>query len=79
MDKESWEQILHNEEIHNLYRSHNIVRKLQWTRHAIWTMQVRNLYKICLVEKPLRNYLLERQRRLGDNIQMDLMETGCGG
>jgi hypothetical protein len=42
---------LHNEELHNLYASPNIIRvitsrRLRWVRHVAWMGDVRKMYKI---------------------------------
>jgi hypothetical protein len=47
---------LHNEELHNLYASLNIIRviklrRMTWTGHVAWMGKMRNPYNT-LVEKP---------------------------
>jgi hypothetical protein len=47
---------LHNEELHNLYSSSNIIRviisrRMRWARHVARMLEMRNAYKI-LVENP---------------------------
>jgi hypothetical protein len=47
---EGWRR-LHNEELHNLYTSPNIVRviksrRLSWKRHVALMVDIRNAYKI---------------------------------
>ena len=70
---------LHNEELHSLYRSPNIVRviksrRLRWPRHIARMEEGRSAFKI-LTGKPTGNRPLERpRRRLEDNIRMDLEE-----
>jgi hypothetical protein len=54
---------LHNEELHNLYASPNIIRviesrRMRWAGHVVGMGEIRNPYKI-LVEKP------EEKRRPG--------------
>jgi hypothetical protein len=75
---------LHNEELHNLYSSPNIIRmiksrRMRWAGNVARMGEMRNGYRI-LVKKP------EGKRPLGrpicrwvDNIKMDLREIGCGG
>jgi hypothetical protein len=68
---------LHNEELHSLYRSFNIVRgiksrRLRWARMK----EGRNAFKI-LTGTPTGKRLLGRlKRRWEDNIRMDLKEMG---
>jgi hypothetical protein len=54
---------LHNEELHNLYASQNIIRmiksrRMRWTEHAACMGGVRNAYKISArrseMKRPLR-------------------------
>jgi hypothetical protein len=73
---------LHNEELHNLYSSPNIVRVIK-SRRVRWAGYVaqmgRGVYRI-LVGKPEGKGPLGRpRRRWEDNIKMDLIEVGCGG
>jgi hypothetical protein len=71
---------LHNEELHNLYRSPSIIRiiklRMRWVGHLACMGGKKNLYRI-LVGKPEGNISLGR-RRCGweDNIRMDLREIG---
>jgi hypothetical protein len=75
---------LHNEELHNLYSSPNIIRmiksrRMRWAGHAGQMWETRNAYRI-LVEKPERKRPLGRPRRKWlDNIKMDLREIGLDG
>jgi hypothetical protein len=55
----SWRK-LHNDELHSLYSSPNIVRmiksrRMRWTGHVARMGEMRNEYKI-LVGKPERDY-----------------------
>jgi hypothetical protein len=75
---------LHNEELHNLYSSPNIIRmiksrKMRWAGHVARMWETRNAYRI-LVGKPEGKRPLGRQRRRWvDNIKMDLTEIGWDG
>jgi hypothetical protein len=75
---------LHNEELHNLYSSPNIIRmikgrRMRWAGHVARMGETRNAYRI-LVGKPEGKRPLRRQRRrLVDNIKMDLGEIGRDG
>jgi hypothetical protein len=72
---------LHNEELHNLYSSPNIIRmiksrRMRWAVHAAGMEETRNAYRI-LVGKPEGKRPLGRPRhRWMDNIKMDLREIG---
>jgi hypothetical protein len=72
---------LHNEELHNLYSSPNIIRmfksrRMRWAGHVERMGEKRNAYRI-LVGKPEGKRLLERpSRRRLDNIKIDLREIG---
>ena len=71
-----WTRI-HNEELHNLYRSHNRVRvikyrRLRWAQHVARMEESRSAFKI-LTNKPTGRRLLGRPRRSWeDKIIMDL-------
>jgi len=74
---------LHNEELHDLYSSPNIVRviksrRMRWAGHVARMGARRGLYRV-LVGKPEGKRPLGRPRhRWKDNIKMDLQEMGCG-
>jgi hypothetical protein len=62
---------LHNEELHNLYTSPNIIRMIK-SRRIRWVWHVEHIAEI-LVGKPEGKRSLERpKRRWDDNIRMDL-------
>jgi hypothetical protein len=75
---------LHNDELHNLYSSLNIVRviklrKMKWAGHVAHMGKGRGVYRV-LVGRPKGKRPLERPRhRWEDNIKMDLRETGISG
>ena len=74
---------LHNEELHDLYCSPNIVRvirsiRMRWVVHVARMGEGRGVYRV-LVGKPEGKRPLARpRRRWEDNIKMDLQEVGCG-
>jgi hypothetical protein len=67
---------LHNEELHDLYSSPNIIRiiksrRMRWAGHVARMGEKRNAYRL-LVGKPEGKRLLGRpRRRWVDNIRMD--------
>jgi hypothetical protein len=75
---------LHNEALHNLYRSTSIIiiiksRRLRWVGHVARIGAKRNAYRI-LVGNPEGKKPLGRPRlRWEDNIRMDLRDIGWGG
>jgi hypothetical protein len=79
----SWRK-LHNDELHSLYSSPNIVkvikaRRLRWARHVARMGEGRGVYRI-LVRKPEGKRPLGRsRRRWEDNIKLDLREIGVDG
>jgi hypothetical protein len=74
---------LHNEELHDLYSSSNIIRiiksrRMRWSGHVARMGEKRNAYRV-LVGKPEGKRPLGRPRcRCVDNIRMDLGEVGGG-
>ena len=79
--KGKWRK-LHNEELNDLYCSHNIVwlikqRRVRWAGNV--ARMGRGVYRV-LVGKPEGKRPLGRpRRRWEDNIKMDLQEVRCGG
>jgi hypothetical protein len=79
----SWRK-LHNDELHSLYSSRNIVRliksrRMRWARHVARMEDGRGVYSV-LVGRPEGKRPLERpRRRWEDNIKMDLREIGING
>jgi hypothetical protein len=75
---------LHNDELHSLYSSQNIVRviksrKMRWTGHVERMGEGRGVYRI-LVGRPEGKRPLEKpRRRWEDNIKMDLREIVIDG
>jgi hypothetical protein len=74
---------LHNEELHILHSSPDIIRqiksrRMRWAGHVARMGEERKVYRI-LVGKPERRRPLGRPRhRWEDVIRMDLMEIGWG-
>jgi hypothetical protein len=74
---------LHNEELHILYSSPNIIRKIKsrrmmWVGHVARMGEEKNVYKV-LMGKPEGKRPLGRPRhRWEDGIRIDLREIGWG-
>jgi hypothetical protein len=79
----SWRK-LHNDELHSLYSSTDIVRviksrRMRWAGHVARMGEGRGVYRI-LVGRPEGRRRLGRPRcRWEDNIKMDLREIGIDG
>jgi hypothetical protein len=79
----SWRK-LHNNELHSLYSSPNIVRviksrRMRWAGHVARMGKGRGVYRV-LVGKPEGKRQVGRpRRRWEDNIKMDLGEIGIDG
>jgi hypothetical protein len=75
---------LHNDELHDLYSSPNIVRviksrRMRWAGHVAGIGEGRGAYRV-LDGRPEGKRPLERpRRRCEDNIKMDLREIGIDG
>jgi hypothetical protein len=83
-EENGWWENLHNDELHNLYSSTNIVRvikskRMRWAGHVA---RIREGIGVCriLVGRPEGKISLGRPwRRWEDNMKMDLRETGTDG
>jgi len=78
-----WRKI-HNEELTDLYISHNIVRviklrRIKWAGHVGRMGERRGVYRILVGKTEEKRPLGRPRRRWEDNIKMDLQEVGCGG
>jgi hypothetical protein len=70
---------LHNEELHDLYSSLNVIRIMKYAWHVARMGEKRNAYSL-LVGKPQGKRPPGRpSRKWIDNIEMDLLEIGLGG
>jgi hypothetical protein len=72
---------LHNDELHNLYSSPNIVRviksrRMRWAGHVARTGEGTGVYRV-LVGRPEGKRPMGRpRRRWENNIKIDLRKTG---
>jgi hypothetical protein len=79
----SWRK-LHNDELHSLFSSSNIVRvirsrRMRWEGHVARMWEGRGVYRV-LVGRPEGKRPLGRPRhRCDDNMKMHLRETGIDG
>jgi hypothetical protein len=74
----SWRK-LHNDEIHSLYSSPNIVRvikarMMRWARHMARMGEGRGVYRVLVGRPESKIPLGKPRRRREDNIKMDLRE-----
>jgi hypothetical protein len=79
----SWRK-LHNDELHNLYSSPNIVsviksRRMSWAGRVACMGEGRGVYRVLVGRPEAKRPLGRPRRRWEDNIKMDLREIGIGG
>jgi hypothetical protein len=75
---------LHNDELHNLYSSLNIVRviksrRMRWVGHVARMGEGRGVYRVLIGRTKGKRPLGRPKRRWEDNIKMDLREIGIDG
>jgi hypothetical protein len=75
---------LHNEELHNLYSSPDIIRqvkakRMRWAGHVARMGEERKVYKVLMGKPEGKRPLGRSRRRWEDGIRMDLREIGLGG
>jgi hypothetical protein len=74
---------LHNEELHNLYSSQDIIRqvksrRMRWAGHVALMGEERKVYKVLVVKPEGKRPLGRPRRRWEDGIRMDLREISLG-
>jgi hypothetical protein len=72
---------LHNEELHILYSSPNIIRqiksrRIRWAGHVAHMGEERNVYRVLIGEPEGRRPLERPRSRWEDGIRTDLREIG---
>jgi hypothetical protein len=75
---------LHNEELHNLYSSPDIIsqvksRQMRWVGHVARMGEERKVYKVLVGKSEGKRPLGRPRHRWEDGIRMDLREIGLGG
>jgi hypothetical protein len=75
---------LHNDELHSLYSSPNIVRviksrRMRWAGCVARMGEGRGVYRVSVGRPEGKRPLGRPRRRWEDNIKMDLMEIGIDG
>jgi hypothetical protein len=76
----SWRK-LHNDKLHSLYSSLNIVRviksrRMMWAGHVARMGEGRGVYRVLVGRSEGKRPLGRSRRRWKDNIKMDLREIG---
>jgi hypothetical protein len=79
----SWRKF-HNDELHDLYSSPNIVRviksrSMRWDGHVARMGEGRGIYRVLVGRPEGKRPLGIPRSRWEDNIKMDLRETGIDG
>jgi hypothetical protein len=79
----SWRK-LHNDELHRLYSSRNIVRviksrRMSWAGHVARMREGRGVYRFSVGRPEGKRPLRRPRRRWEDNIKMELREIGIDG
>jgi hypothetical protein len=82
-EDESWRK-LHNDELHSLYSSPNIVRviksrRMMWAGHVARMGEGRGVYRVLVWRLEGKRPLGRPRRRWEDNINLDLREIGING
>jgi hypothetical protein len=75
---------LHNDELHSLYSSTNIVRvielrRMRWAGHVARMGEGRGVYRVLVGRSEGKRPLGRPRHRWEDNIKMDLREIGIDG
>jgi hypothetical protein len=75
---------LHNDELHRLYSSPNIVReiksrRMRWAGHVARIGEGRGVYRVLVGTSEGKRPLGRPRRRWKDNIKLDFREIGIDG
>jgi hypothetical protein len=79
----SWRK-LHNDELHNLYSSLNIVRvikarRMRWVGYVARMWEGRGIYRVLIGRLEGKRPLGRPRHRQEDNVKIDLREIGMDG
>jgi hypothetical protein len=79
----SWRKF-HNDELHSLYSSPNIIRviksrRMRWAGHVARMGEGRGVYRVLFGKPEGKGPLGRRRRRWEDDIKLDLREIGIDG
>jgi hypothetical protein len=74
---------LHSEELHNLYSSQNVTKKIKsrimrWAGHVIRMGEERRMFKVLMGKPKLTKPLGRPRRRWEDEMRTDLRQIGWG-
>jgi hypothetical protein len=74
----SWRK-LHDDELHSLYSSRNIVRviksrRMRWVGHVAHIEEGRGVYRVLVWRPECKGPLVRSKHRWKDNIKLDLRE-----
>jgi hypothetical protein len=75
---------MHNDELHSLYSSTNIVRviksrRMRWAGHVVCMEEGSGVYRVLIGRSEGKRPLGKPRRRWEDNIKLDLREIGIDG
>jgi hypothetical protein len=75
---------LHNEGLHNLYLSPDIIRqiksmRMRWAGHVARMGEERKVYKVLMGKTEGKRTFGRPRRRWEDGLRMDLRDIGLGG
>jgi hypothetical protein len=78
----SWRK-LHNDELHSLYSSPNIIRviksrRMKWAGHVARMGEGRSVYRVLVGRFEVKRLLGRLRHRWEDNIKLDLRALGYG-
>jgi hypothetical protein len=82
-EDESWRKV-HNDELHRLYFSPNVVRviksrRMRWAGHVARMGEGRSVYRVLVVRSEWKRPLGRPRCRWEDNIKLDLREIEIDG
>jgi hypothetical protein len=70
---------LHNDELHSLYSSPNIVRRMRWAGHVARMGEGRGVYRVLVGRSEGKRPLGRPRRKWEENIKLDLRDIGIEG